>query len=222
MSALGKLVDQLRSQNYVAHDAEAPRTFDGVPPSPSLWDRARQAAGVGPPTAREELVDQVCPSMTFQQRLYAFAICFCISVAISITSVFSVAQLIGGRPGPFAVKCACGVWAQPGAGDRPRALLVRYTLGNVLSLLSTGFILGPKRQIKNMSHPTRAASALVYIGAMVATLVSAVGLQNALLVLVSVIVQFAAMAWYVLSYIPYGQRIASSFAARLLGSSDEG
>eukprot|EP00315_Gephyrocapsa_oceanica_P009369 CAMPEP_0185301054 /NCGR_PEP_ID=MMETSP1363-20130426/12474_1 /TAXON_ID=38817 /ORGANISM="Gephyrocapsa oceanica, Strain RCC1303" /LENGTH=201 /DNA_ID=CAMNT_0027898055 /DNA_START=111 /DNA_END=716 /DNA_ORIENTATION=+ len=201
MSALGKLVDQLRSQNYVAHDAEAPRTFDGVPPSPSLWDRARQAAGVGPPTAREELVDQVCPSMTFQQRLYAFAICFCISVAISITSVFSVAQLIGGRPGPFAVK---------------------YTLGNVLSLLSTGFILGPKRQIKNMSHPTRAASALVYIGAMVATLVSAVGLQNALLVLVSVIVQFAAMAWYVLSYIPYGQRIASSFAARLLGSSDEG
>ena len=176
MSAFGKLVDQLRSQNYVAHDAEAPRTFDGVPPSPSLWDRARQAAGVGPPTAREELVDQVCPSMTFQQRLYAFAICFCISVAISITSVFSVAQLIGGKPGPFAVKCACGVWAQPGAlVDRPRALLVRYTLGNVLSLLSTGFILGPKRQIKNMSHPTRAASALVYIGAMVATLVSAEG-----------------------------------------------
>ena len=176
MSAFGKLVDQLRSQNYVAHDAEAPRTFDGVPPSPSLWDRARQAAGVGPPTAREELVDQVCPSMTLQQRLYAFAICFCISVAISITSVFSVAQLIGGRPGPFAVKCACGVWAQSGAlVDRPRALLVRYTLGNVLSLLSTGFILGPKRQIKNMSHPTRAASALVYIGAMVATLVSAEG-----------------------------------------------
>lgn len=38
----------------------------------------------------------------------------------------------------------------------------RYTLGNLLSLFSTGFIIGPKRQLKNMTHPSRALSALVY------------------------------------------------------------
>lgn len=155
----------------------------------ALWARAREVTGLAP--AREELVDQVCPGMTFKQRLYAFCICFGISLAISLTSMFSVAQLIAGNPAPFAVK---------------------YTLGNILSLLSTGFIIGPKRQVRNMTHPVRAASAFAYVLAMAATLLSAMLFHRALLVLLCILIQFAAMAWYILSYIPFGRRIVSRFA----------
>jgi hypothetical protein len=86
-------------------DEEAPRPLDpsAHARAASLWARARAATGLHP-TPREELVDQVCPSMTFKQRLYAFCFCFCVSLAISVTSMFSMAQLIAGNPTPFAVK----------------------------------------------------------------------------------------------------------------------
>lgn len=194
----------------------------------ALWARAREVTGLAP--AREELVDQVCPGMTFKQRLYAFCICFGISLAISLTSMFSVAQLIAGNPAPFAVKCVSAACAahQPcpllnyRVQDIPALLLHytspcavrlrRYTLGNILSLLSTGFIIGPKRQVRNMTHPVRAASAFAYVLAMAATLLSAMLFHRALLVLLCILIQFAAMAWYILSYIPFGRRIVSRFA----------
>lgn len=92
----------------------------------------------------------------------------------------------------------------------------RYTLGNVLSLLSTGFIIGPKRQIKNMTDPSRSVSAAVYVLAMVATLLSALALHKALLVLLCILAQFGAMAWYILSYIPFGRRVATRFVNNFL------
>jgi hypothetical protein len=86
-------------------DEEAPRTLDASAHAraASLWARAREATGLQP-TPRDDLVDQVCPSMTFKQRLYAFCFCFCVSLVISVTSMFSIAQLIAGNPTPFAVK----------------------------------------------------------------------------------------------------------------------
>eukprot|EP00962_Isochrysis_galbana_P013625 scaffold3860_cov114-Isochrysis_galbana.AAC.7 len=86
-------------------EEEAPRTLEASAHAraASLWARAREATGLQP-TPREDIVDQVCPNLSFKQRLYAFCFCFCVSLAISVTSMFSMAQLIAGNPAPFAVK----------------------------------------------------------------------------------------------------------------------
>lgn len=52
--------------------------------------------------------------------------------------------------------------------------------------------------------------------AMAATLVCALALHNPMLVLVCILVQFGAMAWYILSYIPFGRRMATNLANRFM------
>lgn len=165
--------------------------------APSLLERTRTAVGLQP-TAREEAINNLCPSLSFKQRVYGFAICFVIGLVISLTSMLSFSQLLKGNPRPFAIK---------------------YTLGNVLSIASTLFLMGPKRQCKRMSAPTRAGAVVVYIGAMVATIVVSCFVHikpdnvHAMLVLVCIVVQFLAMFWYALSYIPYGRRMFKACCA---------
>ena len=71
-----------------------------------------------PKTAREQLIDDVCPSLTFQQRLVGFGIFFTIGAVVTLTSMFSFSQLLTGNPVPFALK---------------------YSIGNVISLFSTAY-----------------------------------------------------------------------------------
>lgn len=167
-------------------DNAAPSALD-VPVGPHAL--LQRVGWSGAPSRDKDCVDAVCPQLTLKQRLYAFAICFAAGVVLSLTSVFSLTQMLAGNPAPFAIK---------------------YSLGNLISLFSTAFIVGPARQVKNMAHPTRWVTALVYLGAMAATLVFALRLHNALLVLLSMGVQFVAMLWYTLSYVPYGRAMASA------------
>jgi len=163
----------------------------GSPEPPTLLQRARTAAGMEP-TQSEQLVGGLCPSLTFKQRLYGFAACFILGVTISVTSIFSFSRLLHGDPVPFAIK---------------------YTLGNVLSLLSMCFLVGPKRQLRNMTASTRWVAALIYLAAMVLTLVTCFVFKDrtgGLIVLICIVVQFFAMGWYALSYIPYGRKILKS------------
>ena len=74
-------------------------------------------------------------------------------------------------------------------------------------------LLGPKRQLRNMTSATRWIAALVYVSAMAVTLVACFlikGNGGGIIVLACVIVQFCAMFWYALSYIPYGRRMFSA------------
>ena len=138
----------------------------------------------------------LCPKMTFKQRLYAFGTCFVAGLLLSLSSMFAWTDLMLGHPTKFAV---------------------RLSVGNVLSLLGTSFIVGPRRQLKYMTSPTRWGAALVYLLAMAATLVCALVLPSAVpkmphsvegaLIIACIVVQFLAMFWYALSYIPYGRRM---------------
>ncbi|KAL1515117.1 hypothetical protein AB1Y20_004180 [Prymnesium parvum] len=162
-------------------DSAAPMT---TTQPPSLYDQARVAMGLQP-TVREELINGMCPTLTFQQRLYGFAICFCVGCVISMTSVLSFAN--------------------------PVAFGIKYSVGNLIALLSTGFLMGPKTQLKRMSHPTRWMAALVYVLAIAATLVFCfVQPRRMFLVLLCIVVQCCAMFWYCLSYIPFGRKIVMS------------
>uniref|UniRef100_A0A7S3AWZ9 Vesicle transport protein n=1 Tax=Haptolina ericina TaxID=156174 RepID=A0A7S3AWZ9_9EUKA len=176
---------------------------------PSLLDRAQRAVGLQPePSIREDVINGICPSLTFQQRLYGFAICWVLGTIICISSMFSFGKLVNGHPAPFAIA---------------------YSLGNIIALSSTTFLVGPKRQMRKMTHPTRWGAALVYVFSMVATLVLAVlaganppkpfrtNSGNAGLIIIFIIIQFCSLLWYCLSYIPYGRRIVMSCCSDTLG-----
>ncbi|KAJ1635457.1 vesicle transport protein, partial [Pavlovales sp. CCMP2436] len=128
----------------------------------------------------------MCPSLTYEQRLYGFAICFTAGVLLTLTSMFSFTKLLLGYPTDFAIK---------------------YTFGNLIAICSTGFLIGPMRQFRQMTAATRWMAVVVYFGAMVMTLVSAFKIQIAMVTVLFIIIQFCAMVWYALSYIPFGRQM---------------
>ena len=117
-------------------------------------DKVRLMAGLEPsaPAPGEqtaELLDEYtsCASLTYEQRMYGFAFCALFGVMCSaLSSVF---------------------WT------RPTKFATLYSMGNLLSLASTGFLTGFARQLKNMFHGTRFAATCVYLGALIMTLVCA-------------------------------------------------
>ncbi len=56
-----------------------------------------------------------------------------------------------------------------------------------------------------MFSPVRLIATLIYLGAIALTLWAAIGLKSGLLTLVAIIIQFLALIWYTLSYIPYAR-----------------
>ena len=137
--------------------------LSGVQPMPSFVDLAAAAhhapaehlglmVGMEPSTPQEpELMDELglndCCELSRMQRLYGFAICVSAGLFCSFLS-----SLMWMKPAKFAIL---------------------YTMGNVLSLGSTGFLVGFMNQLKNMFKGTRLVATCVYLAAMVMTLVAA-------------------------------------------------
>ena len=87
---------------------------------------------------------------------------------------------------------------------------VMYTLGNVIAMCGTGFLIGPSRQCKNMWKPVRAAASAVFLGMLICTLVVANVVEPpgvVPLVIVCIAIQFCAGVWYSASYIPYARKM---------------
>jgi hypothetical protein len=132
-----------------------------------------------------------CLNLSFQQRVWGFGICFALGMVITVMSSFLVVN-----PVKFAFP---------------------YSVGNVLSLLSTGFLVGPKRQLKYACAPTRVWAFVIYIGCIICTLVSALYFKKAFLTLLFVVVQFFAGLWYTASYVPYGRELLTRCGNTCLG-----
>ncbi|PWA25869.1 hypothetical protein CCH79_00001512, partial [Gambusia affinis] len=79
----------------------------------------------------------------------------------------------------------------PGAGIKLFAVF--YTLGNIAALSSTCFLMGPLKQLKRMFEPTRLIATIVMLWH-----------KNVLAILFSIL-QFLAMTWYSISYIPFAR-----------------
>ncbi|KAG9277553.1 vesicle transport protein SFT2B-like [Astyanax mexicanus] len=82
---------------------------------------------------------------------------------------------------------------------------VFYTFGNISSLLSTMFLMGPLKQVKRMCDKTRALATAIMITCLVLTLCAAFWWKNKGLALLFCILQFLAFTWYGLSYIPFAR-----------------
>lgn len=131
-------------------------------------------------------------TLTRTQRLLGFAVCFAVGMLLSLLA--------------------------PAFILRPVKLATTLTLGNMLSVGSMLFLVGPSKQCATMFDEKRRWASAVYLGSLVLTLLAAFALRSRLVCLACIILQYAALIWYSLSYIPYGQ----AFALRLLGRGDPG
>ncbi|KNH07000.1 Got1 super family protein [Perkinsela sp. CCAP 1560/4] len=130
--------------------------------------------------------DNIFPSLTWTQRAYGFFSCLAVSFLLSLLSWIAVFRRHWGTYG------------------------LLFTLSHLTSIASSCFLSGPTRQMKSMFHEKRLLATLVYFIAMVMTLVSALILHSGFLTILCCIVQYIAMLWYGLSYIPYGRSAVKS------------
>lgn len=76
------------------------------------------------------------------------------------------------------------------------------------------FLMGPVKQIKRMFQKTRIIVTIIFLSAIVMTLISALVLKNVWLVLIFIIIQYCAFFWYSLSYVPYGRKLVTGLFKR--------
>ncbi|KAG1774306.1 SFT2-domain-containing protein [Suillus placidus] len=129
--------------------------------------------------------------LTRTQRLYGFVGCLVIGFALSLLGSI---LLFLGQLGSFAVL---------------------YTIGILVSLVGTGFVIGFASQFKLMFKPVRIIATVVFLGSVGLVFVGAFVLKNEVLCIVFVIIEYLAYTWYNLSYIPY----ARSAVLKLVGMS---
>eukprot|EP00299_Pterocystis_sp_00344_P015718 c7861_g1_i4.p1 GENE.c7861_g1_i4~~c7861_g1_i4.p1 ORF type:complete len:210 (+),score=37.94 c7861_g1_i4:31-660(+) len=163
----------------------------------TLLERAQVKMGLREPTVAmemEDTLDECFPSLTLKQRAIGFGVCFVVGLVLTLLTIFTFPffQLLAGKPRMFAIL---------------------FSFGNLVSLASSMFLVGPCRQLRLMFHKGRIVACVVYLGALFATLYVALAVKppRQLLLLLLVIIQFGALLWYVLSYIPYARLIVKKW-----------
>lgn len=127
-----------------------------------------------------QVMDQ--STLSWSTRIKGFAICFVVGILLSFL-------------GSFALFFNRGL----------TVFAVFYTLGNIISITSTCFLMGPFNQLKKMFASTRIIATLLVFISIAVTLFAALSLKNPGLALIFIIIQSLAMTWYSLSYIPYAR-----------------
>ncbi|XP_009465033.1 PREDICTED: vesicle transport protein SFT2B [Nipponia nippon] len=108
----------------------------------------------------------------------------------------------------FAIGCLCSLLGSCLLWVPKKGLMlfaVFYTLGNIASIGSTLFLMGPMKQLKRMFEPTRLIATVVMLLCLILTLCSAFWWRKEGLALLFCILQFFALAWYSISFIPFAR-----------------
>ncbi|XP_056327264.1 vesicle transport protein SFT2A [Danio aesculapii] len=122
-------------------------------------------------------------TLSFSTRLKWFIICFAAGI---LCSILGTALL-------FLPKAGIKLFA------------VFYTLGNIAALSSTCFLMGPVKQLKRMFEPTRLIATIMMLLFLVLTLCAVFWWNKRALAIIFCILQFLAMTWYSISYIPFAR-----------------
>ena len=134
------------------------------------------------------------PELDYSTRITGFVFCFALGSLFSLLSLSSFSSVLLGNPGPFAFK---------------------YTIGNVLSVCSYCFLVGPRAQCEGMFSAERRIFTLCYLSSFGLTLFSCFYLKNWLFTLVALAAQVCAMVLYALSYLPSSMGLG--LVRRLMG-----
>jgi len=129
----------------------------------------------------------MCPKLTYSQRLTGFAACTGFGYLISLMGSL---VLFGGF-----------------SDTNIRTFISLYVVGNVLSLVATGFLCGPRAQCIKMWDPTRRFSTAFYLSMLIIVFAVAIAKQNIFLILALLFIQYCAGIWYTASFIPFGRKM---------------
>lgn len=130
---------------------------------------------------------ECCPKLTYSQRIMGFLGCTGFGYLLSLMGSL---VLLGGF-----------------SDENIRLFITLYVLGNILSLISSGFLSGPKQQCIKMWDPTRRFSTAFYLAMLVVVFAVAVTKQNIFLILFLLFIQYCAGIWYAASFIPFGRKM---------------
>jgi hypothetical protein len=134
------------------------------------------------------------PDMTYMQRITGFCLCAALGYGLSLVGSLT---LIGG----FSQK-------------NVQTFAALYVSGNVIALMATGFLMGPKKQCRVMWKATRFWTTAFYLFMLITVLCVAVipfELNGKIyLILFLLFVQVCAAIWYSASYIPFGRDMISA------------
>ena len=134
-------------------------------------------AGMNPMEEKNDL----CPTLSYTHRIYGFAGCLVLGFVFAILSwifIFKQQYVVFG---------------------------ILFTMSNFCAVGGSMFLCGPLKQVKRMFEDTRLIATIVYLASMVLTLVAAFAIKIPTLVIVCAIIQYLALIWYGLSYIPYAR-----------------
>ncbi|XP_014086294.2 vesicle transport protein SFT2B [Bactrocera oleae] len=149
-------------------------------------DKLRRVLNGNDSTPEEEssIITQIneMSTLSWSTRIKGFCICFVLGILLSFL-------------GSLALFLHRGIVV----------FAVFYTLGNIISMASTCFLMGPVNQIKKMFSSTRLIATCIVLVSIIMTFIAAVVLHKAGLTLIFIIIQSLAMTWYSLSYIPYAR-----------------
>ena len=124
-------------------------------------------AGLPVSPANVSAFSACCPKLAFRERVYGCIGCFVMGIIISM---FSFVSWFFGHTATWAIL---------------------YTLGNIISLCGSGFLLGPRRQLRNMTKARRRIAAGVYFLMMIITFVGGFLRWSGLILLALVFCQVA-------------------------------
>jgi len=133
-------------------------------------------------------------TLSWGTRVQGFCACFIIGAVITLLGAILLA--LGGSIKTFGVL---------------------YSLGNITAIFSTCFLVGPMAQLEKMFAKTRIIASIVMIVSLVLTLCSAFWWNKKILALLFTVIQFLAMTWYSISYIPYARDAIVSCCNKMIG-----
>lgn len=144
------------------------------------------ASGVTGGGGGDDENESLCPTLSFKQRVIG---CACM---MGVGMIFSIMS-----------------WVAVFLGDLVFFGVI-FTLGNLCSVGGTLFLAGPKKQAKSMFTEARWIATTVYLVSMVLTILAAVLIESGVLVIICCLIQYAAMWWYFLSYVPFARDFVKS------------
>ena len=123
-------------------------------------------------------------SLSWRQRLVAFAMCVTCGLVMLSLSFMYLSLVFVGAPAKFSL---C------------------YAMANMFLLASSLFLVGPTKQLSQMFSAQRAPVSAVYLSSLLLLFYVSWQWRSFFIVVPVLIIQFASLAAYVLSYVPFGQ-----------------
>lgn len=130
-----------------------------------------------------------CCELSWNDRIIGYCICSIMGLIINLCSITKIKSAISGNLLDF---------------------IIFTSIGNIISILGSLFLSGPKNQCKSMFEENRYIVSSIYLLSIFSVFII-LFLPNfsgkILLLILIIIIQYISWFWYTLSYIPYARNI---------------